>query len=965
MQTALPVKSHRIPLQQQGDVIDRSSVIAFRFNGKDYTGYQGDTIASALTAAGVQTLSRSFKYHRPRGLLCCSGDCPNCLVQVDDEPNIRACTRKIIHGMDVRPQNAWPSLKYDFLSLTQLGSRLMPVGFYYKTFIKPSLLWPLFERILRKSAGLGKVDPNTPPGEYDKQYLHADVTVVGGGPAGISAAVSAAKQGARVKVFDGEPALGGHARFKSNSVLHELTEPLGHYENIDIFTDTTVQGVYEDNWLSASRGNRLFKIRSKSLVLATGANEIPLVFENNDLPGVMLGSAVQRLLLLFGVCPGKNILIVTANEGGWRLAGDLQTAGITVSAIVDERSQDICNSLLLNELVADTTPVFYEHTILKAVGLKSVKKAHIVRIDSNGTIDSSINRSLECDIIAMSAGWTPALGLFYMAGGKTEYNKELSEIVPVSCPPHLSIAGRAAGIHSMDKQIIQGEQAGLFAFNSIGAEKRDFVWTAPDITGETYRTSARLSIPGNKKGFVCFCEDVSDRDIETAIAEGYNSIELLKRYSTISMGPCQGKMCSMNTIHLCARSNNRTVGETGKTTARPPTEPIALGTLAGQKMEPVQVTPLHTWHVNRGAKMMVAGQWLRPEHYVDPKDEVLAVNERVGLIDVGTLGKLKLTGPGVPDFLERIYLNKWRKLSVGRVRYGMMCNDEGIILDDGVCAHISDEEWYMSTTSSGASGIYEWLQLWLQSGWGDGVHLTDLTDVYSSINIAGPRAREVLKKLTTCNLDKDEFPYMSVRSAEVAGVMSRILRIGFTGELSYEIHCPSGYALHIWESLMHTGEEFDIIPFGVEAQRILRLQKIFVLVGQDTDALSDPLSANMEWIVKMDKPDFLGRRSFTRILDEGRKQLLVGFKMDNPGIVPDEGSQVVSKNSGRKMKIIGWISSSRFSPSLNEAIGLCWLPPDIGGKNGASFTIKVSGKLETAHVFHGAFYDPEGTRQKM
>ncbi len=410
MQTDLPVKSPRLP-PQQCEIINRSSVIAFCFDGKEYTGYQGDTIASALTAAGVQILSRSFKYHRPRGLLCCSGDCPNCLVQVDDEPNIRACTRKIIPGMDVRPQNAWPSLKYDFLSLTQLGSQLMQVGFYYKTFIKPSILWPLFERILRKSAGLGKIDPNTPPGEYDKQYLHADVTVIGGGPSGISAELSAAKQGARVIVFDSEPALGGHLRFNTNSVLRELTESLSQYENIDIFTDTTVQGIYEDNWLSASRGNRLFKIRSKSLVLATGAHEIPLVFENNDLPGVMLGSAVQRLPHLFGVNPGKQFLIVTANEDGWRLAGYLQSAGINVSAIVDERSQDVCNSLLLKELVADNTLAFYEHTILKAVGSRSVKNAQIVRIDSHGTIDPSTKRSLECDIIAMSVGWTPALGL--------------------------------------------------------------------------------------------------------------------------------------------------------------------------------------------------------------------------------------------------------------------------------------------------------------------------------------------------------------------------------------------------------------------------------------------------------------------------------------------------------------------------------------------------------------------------
>ncbi|MEK9136679.1 MAG: (2Fe-2S)-binding protein, partial [Bacteroidota bacterium] len=372
---------------------------------------------------------------------------------------------------------------------------------------------------------------------------------------------------------------------------------------------------------------------------------------------------------------------------------------------------------------------------------------------------------------------------------------------------------------------------------------------------ESRRTSNRISVPGKKKRFLCYCEDVTDRDLETAIAEGYNSIELLKRYSTISMGPCQGKMCSMNTIHLCARANGWTVQETGTTTARPPITPVSLGVLAGQNMEPVQVSPIHEWHLARGAKMMVAGLWLRPEHYGDATAEVQAVRERVGVIDVSTLGKLQLTGPGVPALLERIYVNQWRKLGVGRVRYGVMCNDEGVVLDDGVCAHLADEEWYMSTTSSGATGIFEWLGWWLQSGWGEGIHLTNLTEAFSAFNLAGPQARSVLQKLTGhatraypyIDLSNDAFPYMHIRTADVAGVPCRTLRIGFTGELSYEIHCPSGYALHLWEALMAAGEEFGIAPFGGEAQRVLRLEKAHIIVGQDTNALSDPFSANMEW----------------------------------------------------------------------------------------------------------------------
>ena len=963
MQIIPSPESNRVS-EQRGEIVDRSAIVTFYFDGHEYTAYSGDTIASALTAAGVKILSRSFKYHRPRGLLCCAGHCPNCLVQVGDEPNVRACRREITSGMDIRSQNAWPSLKHDFLSLVQAGSRLMPVGFYYKTFIRPPFLWPFYERVLRQVAGLGKVDPDTRSNGFDKQYLHTDIAVVGGGLSGISVALSAAKQGAKVMIFDSESALGGHLRYNPNPYLPDLLESLSQYENVTVFTDTTVLGCYKDNWLSATQGTRLFKVRSKSVVVATGAYEMPLVFGNNDLPGVMLGDAVQRLLHLFGVCPGKRILVVTANEDGWRLASDLRTAGLDVVAIVDQRSQADCIGSCLNEL--DSVPVFYNHTVLDATGTKAVKGAKIGQVDSDGRVDLSTKRWLACDLIAISVGWVPTLELFYMAGGKTGYNKERSEILPITSPPCLYVAGRASGTHTLEQQIMQGEQIGLQACNSfIESKKDDFSYKVPIVSDETIRTSMHLSIPSKKKKFVCFCEDVTDQDIEIAVSEGYHSIELLKRYSTVSMGPCQGKMCSMNAIHLCALANNWTVQETGKTTARPPTAPVALGTLAGQKMEPVQLSPIHSWHLNHDAQMMPAGLWQRPEHYGNPRNEVLAVRERVGLIDVSTLGKLQLTGSGVPDLLERIYVNQWRKLRLGKVRYGVMCNDEGIILDDGVCARLSDELWYMSTTSSGVTGIFEWIQWWLQSGWGDDLHLTDLTEIFSAFNITGPQSREVLRKLTSCSLDSEEFPYMSVRTAEVAGVSCRLMRIGFTGELSYEIHCPSGYAMHVWESLIQAGEEFDILPFGVEAQRILRLEKAHIIVGQDTDALSDPFSANMEWIVKMNKPDFLGKRAFTRINAEGIKQLLVGFNMDCPDIVPEEGSQIVSKRLGKKMEIIGWVTSSRFSPTLERPIGLCWLPTNLGSQNGASFTIYLNGKLEKAYVHHGAFYDSIGARQQV
>ena len=1007
---------------QIGEVIDRSTTMTFTFNGKTYDAHPGDTIASALTAAGVKVLSRSFKYHRPRGLLCCAGHCPNCLVQVGNEPNVRACTRKVEADMDVQPQNVWPSLNHDLLSLTQLSSRLMPVGFYYKTFIRPQSLWPLYEKFLRRVAGLGKVHLTQTSEVYDKQYLHADVAIIGGGPAGMSAALAAAEQGAKVLLFDETPALGGHLRFtfpllvrgltpdptgtKATPLLSKLIDACHEHDHITVSTDTTVFGWYKDNWLAAARRARLFKIRVKSVVVATGAYEVPLIFDNNDLPGVMLGSAVQRLLHLFGVVPGKQVVVVTANDDGWDVAADLHATGINVAAIVDERKRSDCSSPYMDGLANAGIPIFYRHTILEARGRGAVRGAVVVRLDAQGEIVPVTAQSLECDLISVSVGWTPATELIHMAGGKSEYNEERAEILPVTLPPSVYVAGRVAGTHAIDAQIDEGRLAGSNAAAFIGKKGNEGEqeegkeeseirkgspfyeggssspetidkWSRGGKFSDPRRTSNRVIVPGKKKRFVCFCEDVTDTDIETAIAEGYDSIELLKRYSTISMGPCQGKMCSMNTIHLCARANNWTVQETGTTTARPPITPVTLGTLAGQNMEPVQVTPSHDWHLNHGANMMVAGLWLRPEHYGNPITEVHAVRERVGLIDVSPLGKMQLTGWGVPELLERIYVNQWRTLRVGRVRYGVMCNDEGVILNDGVCAHLKKEEWYMTTTSTGATAMFEWMQWWIQSGWGEGLHLTNLTDTFSAFNLAGPQSRAVLAKLTDRNLANSAFPYMRIRTAKIANVPCRLLRLGFTGELSYEVHCPSGYALHLWEALMEAGEEFGIAPFGVEAQRILRLEKAHIIVGQDTDALSDPLSANMEWAVKLNKPDFLGKRALTRISAEGHKQLLVGFKMANPDIVPDEGVQIVElecdeenlelagNGTDKILEIIGWVTSSRFSPTLRETIGLCWLPADLAAQNGTSFTIRMNGELEKAYVHHGAFYDPAGERLRV
>jgi len=960
--------SERLP-PRTGEVIDREKELRFQFDGEDYSAFSGDTIASALAAAGVRVFSRSFKYHRPRGLFCCAGHCPNCLVQVGEEPNVRACRRRVQAGMRVEPQNATPTLKRDWLApVMRALSPFMPVGFYYKTLYRPSWVWKLGEPLLRAVTGLGKVgDPKSPSDGFDKQYLHGDVVVVGAGPAGMSAALSAAAQGASVLMLDENGLLGGHMRTTGDEQqrLHSLLEKVHAAENIRVFTETTVTGCFDHSWLAAVRGQRLYKIRAGAVVLASGAFERPLLFENNDLPGVMLGSAALRLLRLHSVKPGQRVVVMTANDDGWEVAADLRAAGVEVVAMADERERAASSSARVDALSVDV-PVFWRHTVAAAHGGTAVQAATIMPLDGDGDTQAPRHR-LDCDLLLVSVGWTPNTGLAYQAGGRFAFDEKRAELTARGMPENFAIAGRAAGTHLLEHELAEGALAGRSMAAAAGRgdapAAAEWIQVQEEKAAEPARSAPRVSVGGEGKRILCYCEDVTEKDLYTAVAEGYDSIELLKRYSTISMGPCQGKMCSMNAVLLCARANAASVDETGSTTSRPPLQPISLGALAGQNMEPVRVMPVHDWHLERGAKMMVAGMWLRPERYGDPAGEVRAVRERVGVIDVSTLGKYKLTGPSVPDILEKVYINRWRKLAVGRVRYGAMCNTEGIVMDDGVTARVGEQEWYMTTTSGGAGSVYEWMQWWMQSGWGEGVQLLNRTDDFAAFNLAGPQARALLQQLSDVEFGNDDFPYMHARSGTVAGVPCRLLRIGFTGELSYELHCPAGYGRHLWERLLAAGERFGIVPFGVEAQRVLRLEKGHLIIAQDTDALSNPIAAELGWAVKLDKEDFLGQRSLVRVAAHGVRQRLVGFKVPGVGPTPEEGLQIVAFGSnGKRPEIIGWVSSCRFSPTLNEVIGLCWLPTEIAETDSAEFNIWRDERPLAARVHHGPFYDPEGTR---
>ena len=951
---------------RSAEIIDRTKTISFSFDGKQYTAHPGDTIASALAANGVRVIARSFKYHRPRGLQA-HGHSMNAMVQIGDQVSESVWLRKVEAGMDVRPVNVWPSLDRDAMAGAQLASRFLPVGFYYKTFIKPAALWPTYEKQLRKAAGLGKLNTNAKLVQgFDKQYLHCDVAVVGAGPSGMSAALSAANAGARVMLFEEDDALGGHLRYSSqdSEQLATLRQEVEASANIEVFTETLVQGGFEDNWLFAVRGQRLFKIRSKATVLAVGAEDQPLIFDNNDLPGVIQGSAVERLLNLYGVRPGQHVLIVTANEDGWRLAQDLRAAGVAIAAVADHRSE---GGDFADDVIRQGVPVYWGHTVVSARGVNPIVSAEIAP-----TANTANRQTIPCDTVVMASAWTPRFDLPFVTGCRFEWNAERNEHLPASTPDGIYLTGRVTGLHELENELRDGELAGQAAAAHTGNGEAPKPQQKGAITrrrsAEPLRTSNLKHAVGDPKAkrFVDLDEDVSDKDVKTAIAEGYKSIELLKRYSTISMGPSQGKWSSINTMHLVSEINNWTMEETGKTTSRPPVRPIKMGNLGGEMFEPVRYSPIQDWHRKNGAEMMVSGLWMRVHHYGNPTAEVRAVRERVGLIDVSTLGKIKLTGPGVPGLLNKLYINKFGKLKVGRVRYGLMCTAEGVIMDDGVTARVGPQEWYMTTTSGGAGSVYEWIQSWIQAGWGDGIHATSVSEGRAAFNLAGPRSRDVLASLTDADVSNEAISYMGTADIDIAGVNCRVMRIGFTGELSYEIHPPASQAMGVWEAIMDAGKAHGIAAFGVEAQRVLRLEKGHIIVGQDTDALADPLSANQAWAVKMDKDDFLGKRSIARIAEHGIKQKLVGFKMLNHGIVPEEGLQIVrevpqSTKYPIGLEIIGWVTSCRKSPTLGEVIGLCWLPTDMAEKAGTRFKIRRNGELIEAAVFHGAFYNADGS----
>jgi sarcosine oxidase subunit alpha len=952
--------------------IDRSTVLSFRFEGEEYRGFGGDTISSALAAAGVPYLARSFKYHRQRHILSFANHDSNTLFQVDGVPNVRGDVTPLHDGMRISAVNTFGGLRADKARYLDLFARWLPVGFYYKAF-HTKRLFPRWERMFRNLTGLGAVSLDAGRQTSAKRYGFCDVLVVGGGPSGLSAALEAAAAGARVALVEESFRLGGSGvgfHDGAHGSTRTLIEAVRRSPSITVCCATVAAAYYADHWVALADPERLTKMRAKAVVFASGVIETPAVFRNNDLPGVMLASAAWRLLLRYRVAPGRNIVMVAANLEAYRTCLDLHSQGVRVVAIVDLRAG--ADEAEAAACAALGVSVVRGHAPYAAVagGAGVVTALEIAPLSSStGRIDSTQRRRIECDAILMSVGWAAAANLFLQAGGATRFSQELQQFVPSEFPAGIFACGRMNGVYDYESRAADGARAGSQAASHAGFGAARTAVTHTAVVGPAARCpSHRFPIIDHPraKNFVDFDEDLQVKDLENAAQEGFDSSELLKRYSTVGMGPSQGKHSNMNALRILARYRGVGVEQLGLTTSRPMYHPVPLKLLAGRSFNAERRTPVDAEHESLSAVWMPAGNWRRPEYYAVAGEsraqsieaEVHAVRSSVGIIDVGTLGKLEIHGPQAGMFLDRVYAGKYSDLKVGMTRYGLMLDEAGVIVDDGVIARLAPEMFYFTTTTGGSATVFREL-LRLNALWGLDCTLVNVTGHRAAFNFAGPLSRELLQSLTDVDLGDAAFPFLGVRSGRIAGVAARLMRVGFVGELGYEIHVAAGDASFVWRALHAAGSPRGLRPFGVEAQRVLRLEKGHFIVGQDTDGLTDPFEANASWAVNMQKPFFVGQRSLKILRARGPRQLLVGIEVLDAARTPKECHLVIEKGA-----IAGRITSVVHSRTLNKSIGLALLSPDLARAGGEIDIRGEQGDMLKARIVPTPFYDPKNARQR-
>ncbi len=999
-------------LANNGRLIDRRKPINFLFNSKKMIGYEGDSLAASLLANDQILVGRSFKYHRPRGIVASGAEEPNALINLGEggsfEPNARATTTETFDGMVAVSQNHFPSLEFDVGAINSKLSQFLPAGFYYKMFIHPRSFWKhIYEPFIRKSAGLGKAPKDRDLDKYEHYYHHCEVLVVGGGIAGIQAAKSAAASGVRVMLVEQTAHWGGRAvvdgvvidNIAAEEWIKGALSELSVMDNVVIRNRTQGSGVYDhgyalgyerisDHTPGDSRPrHRLWRIRCKQIIVATGAIERPLSFAGNDIPGVMLAAAVRDYVVNYGVSPGDRTVIVTNNDDAYRTAIVLKDAGLDIPLIIDARPKG--GGILMDQAIAAGIRVETGRGIAKVKGGKRVTGVSICSQAGEGAELEEIS----CDVVAMSGGWSPVVHLWSHCGGKLFWDSSKAMFCPDPKHPPLGVDGegmvRVVGVAnghlgSAAVLIDANEQGSVAAVAAGGKTKKlkaahcnnsvEFpilpVWLMPQ--GANYGLRS--------KSWLDFQNDVKVIDVQLAAQEGFESVEHTKRYTTLGMATDQGKLSNINGLAVLSKSLNMDIPDVGTTTFRPPYTPISMASLAGEAraefFQPIRKTPMHDWHESNGADWEPVAGWRRVYAYVQPGEttkqsvnrEVLNTRKNLGFLDASTLGKIIVKGPDAGKFLDMMYTNMMSNLKVGRCRYGLMCSENGFLSDDGVVARIDDGTWLCHTTSGGADRIHAHMEEWLQTEWWNWkVWTINLTEQLAQIAIVGPNSRKVIEKLGGMDVSPEALPFMAWADGSIGGIFCRAYRISFSGELSYEIALPANQGLQFWEMLIDAGAEFGAMPYGTECLHVMRAEKGFIMIGDETDGTVIPQDLGLSWAVSKKKDDFLGKRAQQRsFMDNDNRWQLVGLETLDGSVLEDGAYAIASgKNANGQTNTQGRITSTYYSPTLKKgiAMGLVHNGPSRVGEV-ISFT-KIGTSPVEAKIVSPIFFDPEGEKQNV
>ena len=968
-------------LAKGGRLINRTAPVEFSFNGKRLKGFQGDTLAAGLLANDQLMVGRSFKYHRPRGILASGPEEPNALVNLGTgarlEPNQRTTTTELFDGLESTSQNHWPSLEFDVGVVNNYVARFLPAGFYYKTFMHPRPLWKhLFEPIIRRSAGLGKAPTEGDADRYEQAYAFCDVLVIGAGVSGLLAAKAAADAGQRVILLEQAPTLGGRAPVDETEVqgqpveawLSALESDLAARDNVTLRTRTCGFGIYDHGYVLADERvadhtpgdgrpkHRLWRIRAGRIISATGAIERPLSFAGNDIPGVMLAGAMRDYVVNYAVSPGDRTVVVTNNDSAYQTALALKAAGLDVPAILDAR--DSATGALPEAARAAGIRVLTGKAIAKVKGAKRVTGVTICAQAGEGAVQEEI----ACEAVAMSGGWSPVVHLWSHCGGKLLWDDAISAFVPDPARPPLNHDGSAM------VEVVGAASGDLDLSGTPTAIPP--VWVMPQGAPIAYRNKMWLD----------YQNDVKVSDVQLAAREGYLSVEHTKRYTTLGMATDQGKLSNINGLAILADAQGSQIPQVGTTTFRPPYTPVTIGALAGESrgdiFQPLRRTPMHEAHEKAGAYFEPVGLWRRPYCYPRAGEtheqavhrEVTNTRQNLGLLDASTLGKIIVKGPDAGRFLDMLYTNVMSTLPVGKCRYGLMCNEQGFLSDDGVVARIDEDTWLCHTTSGGADRIHAWMEDWLQCEWWDWkVYTANVTEQYAQVAVVGPNARKLLQVLGGMDVSKETLPFMQWADGTLGGFPVRVYRISFSGELSYEIAVPASHGAAFWAACQEAGRALNAMPYGTECLHVMRAEKGFIMIGDETDGTVIPQDLNLDWAISKKKADFLGKRGQERTyLANPDRWKLVGFETLDGSVVPD-GSYIVAEgmNANGQRNVQGRVTSTYHSPTLKRGIAMGLLKHGPSRMDEVVEFNTVAGGTVKAKVRDTVFFDKDGEKQNV